>query len=73
VSKKSIAQEILRFEVQKKAKLDPQERFKFIMKRKLEESRNKVMEMYWELKPILEKRYKDRLYKAWERKKSISL
>jgi hypothetical protein len=38
-----------------------------------EESRNKVMEMYWELKPILEKRYKDRLYKAWERKKSISL
>jgi hypothetical protein len=38
-----------------------------------EESRNKVMEMYWELKTILEKRYKDRLYKAWERKKSISL
>jgi len=41
-SKKSIAQEILFFEVQKKAKLDPQERFKFIMKRKLEESRKKV-------------------------------
>jgi hypothetical protein len=38
-----------------------------------EESRNKVMEMYWELKPILEKRYKDRLYQAWERKKSIGL
>lgn len=44
VSKKSIAQEILRFEVQKKAKLDPQERFKFIMKRKLEESRKKVQQ-----------------------------
>ena len=35
----------------------------------VEKSRNKVMNMYWELKPILEKRYKDRLYKAWERKK----
>ena len=42
VSKKSIAQEILRFEVAKKTKLDPQERFKFIMKRKMEESRKKV-------------------------------
>jgi hypothetical protein len=38
-----------------------------------EESRNKVMEMYWVLKPILEKKYKDRLYRAWERKKSIGL
>jgi len=33
-----------------------------------EESRNKVMEMYFELEPFLEKRYKDRLYQAWERK-----
>lgn len=40
--KKSIAQEILRLEVEKKGKLDPQERFKFIMQRKLEESRKKV-------------------------------
>jgi hypothetical protein len=39
----------------------------------VEKSRNKIMDMYWELKPILEKRYKDRLYKAWERKKSIGL
>jgi hypothetical protein len=39
----------------------------------VEKSRNKVMGMYWELKPILEKRYKDRLYKAWERKKTIAL
>jgi hypothetical protein len=39
----------------------------------VEKSRNKVMDMYWELKPILEKRYKDRLYRAWERKKSIDL
>ena len=38
-----------------------------------EESRNKIMGMYWDLKPILIKKYKDRLYKAWERKKSISL
>ncbi len=38
-----------------------------------EESRNKVMNIYWELKPILEKRYKDRLYQSWERKKSIGL
>ena len=36
-----------------------------------EESRNKVMDKYWILKPILEKKYKDRLYQAWERKKSI--
>ena len=36
-----------------------------------EESRNKVMGMYWVLKPFLEKKYKDRLYQAWERKKSI--
>jgi hypothetical protein len=36
-----------------------------------EESRNKVMDMYWILKPILEKKYKDRLYQAWKRKKSI--
>jgi hypothetical protein len=34
-----------------------------------DESIDKIMGMYWELKPILEKRYKDRLYKAWERKK----
>jgi hypothetical protein len=34
-----------------------------------EESRNKIMGMYWDLKPILIKKYKDRLYKAWERKK----
>jgi hypothetical protein len=39
----------------------------------VEKSRNKVMGMYWELKPILEKRYKARLYKAWERKKTIAL
>jgi len=39
----------------------------------VEKSRNKIMDVYWELKPILEKRYKDRLYKAWERKKSIGL
>jgi hypothetical protein len=38
-----------------------------------EESRNKVMNIYWDLKPILEKKYKDRLYKSWERKKSIVL
>jgi hypothetical protein len=38
-----------------------------------EESRNKVMDIYWDLKPILEKKYKDRLYKSWERKKSIVL
>ena len=38
-----------------------------------EESRNKVMNMYWDLKPILEKKYKDRLYKSWERKKTIAL
>lgn len=38
-----------------------------------EESRNKVMNMYWDLKPILEKKYRDRLYKAWERKKTIAL
>jgi hypothetical protein len=37
----------------------------------VEKSRIKVMGMYWDLKPILEKRYKDRLYKAWERKKSL--
>jgi hypothetical protein len=36
-----------------------------------EESRNKIMGMYWDLKPILIKKYKDRLYKAWERKKSL--
>jgi hypothetical protein len=36
-----------------------------------ETSRNKVMDMYWELKPFLEKRYKDRLYLNWERKKQI--
>ena len=36
-----------------------------------EESRNKVMDRYWVLKPFLEKKYKDRLYQAWERKKSI--
>jgi hypothetical protein len=34
-------------------------------------SRNKVMDIYWELKPFLEKRYKDRLYLNWERKKSL--
>jgi hypothetical protein len=34
-----------------------------------DESRNKIMGMYWDLKPILIKKYKDRLYKAWERKK----
>lgn len=34
-------------------------------------SRNKVMDMYWELKPFLEKRYKDRLHLNWERKKSL--
>jgi hypothetical protein len=34
-------------------------------------SRNKVMDIYWELKPFLEKRYKDRLYFNWERKKSL--
>jgi len=34
-----------------------------------EESRNKIMGMYWDLKPILIKKYKDRLYKVWERKK----
>lgn len=39
---KTIAQEIMYLEVQKKGKLDSQERFKFIMKRKLEESRKKV-------------------------------
>ena len=38
-----------------------------------EESRYKVMNMYWDLKPILEKKYKDRIYKAWERKKTIAL
>jgi hypothetical protein len=38
-----------------------------------EESRNKVMDKYWVLKPFLEKKYKDRLYQAWERKKTISL
>jgi hypothetical protein len=38
----------------------------------VEKSRNKVMDMYWGLKPILEKKYKDRLYKVWERKKSIN-
>lgn len=38
-----------------------------------EKSRNKVMDIYWDLKPILEKKYRDRLYKAWERKKSIVL
>jgi len=38
-----------------------------------EKSRNKVLDMYWDLKPILEKKYKDRLYKAWERKKTIAL
>jgi hypothetical protein len=36
-----------------------------------EESRNKIMGMYWDLKPILIKKYKDRLYQAWERKKSL--
>jgi hypothetical protein len=36
-----------------------------------EESRNKVMDRYWVLKPFLEKKYKDRLYRAWERKKLI--
>ncbi len=34
-------------------------------------SRDKVMDMYWELKPFLEKRYKDRLHLNWERKKSL--
>ena len=34
-----------------------------------DESRHKIMVMYWDLKPILIKKYKDRLYKAWERKK----
>ena len=34
-----------------------------------EKSRNKVMEMYWDLKPILEKRYKDRLYQSWEKRR----
>ena len=35
------------------------------------ESRDKIMGMYWDLKPILIKKYKDRLYQAWERKKSL--
>ncbi len=34
-----------------------------------DESRDKIMGMYWDLKPILIKKYKDQLYKAWERKK----
>jgi len=34
-----------------------------------DESLKKISNMYWELKPFLKKRYKDRLYKAWERKK----
>jgi|GEM_PF-2433246 len=42
LNKRSIAQEILRLEVEKKGKLDPQDRFKFIMQRKMEESRKKV-------------------------------
>ena len=37
----------------------------------VEKSRNKVMDMYWDLKPILEKKYKDRLYRAWEKKRSV--
>jgi len=36
-----------------------------------DESRDKIMGMYWDLKPILIKKYKDQLYKAWERKKSL--
>lgn len=38
-----------------------------------DESRDRIMNMYWDLKPILEKKYKDRLYKAWERKRSVVL
>jgi len=36
-----------------------------------DESRDKIMGMYWDLKPILIKKYKDRLYQAWERKISL--
>jgi hypothetical protein len=35
-------------------------------------SLDKVFKMYWNLIPILKKRYKDILYQAWERKKSMS-
>jgi hypothetical protein len=37
------------------------------------ESRDKIMGMYWDLKPILIKKYKDRLYQSWERKRSIGI
>ena len=33
-----------------------------------DESRDKIMGMYWDLKPILIKKYKNRLYQTWERK-----
>jgi hypothetical protein len=36
-----------------------------------DESRDKIMGMYWDLKPILIKKYKNRLYQTWERKKSL--
>ena len=35
-------------------------------------SLDKVFKMYWNLIPILKKRYKDILYQAWGRKKSMS-
>jgi hypothetical protein len=39
----------------------------------IEGSRDKVMGIYWQLKPFLEKRYNDRIHKAWEKKKSLFL
>jgi hypothetical protein len=39
----------------------------------IEGSRDKVMDIYWQLKPFLEKRYNDRIHKAWEKKKSLFL
>lgn len=36
-----------------------------------EVSFGKIGDMYWELTPFLEQKYRDRLYLNWERKKSL--
>lgn len=37
----------------------------------VEESTNKILNLYWPLLPILEKKYKDRLYQYWEKIKQL--
>ena len=37
----------------------------------VEESTNKILNLYWPLLPILEKKYKDRLYRYWEKRENL--